>query len=205
MHYWVIALRLKCASVINLTLKLYSNTIWLRSEKPFTCVWRHSGACWESRSSGARHPIAKPPWLPVCIRLICSGHWGPLTLPTAWSVASAAGGLRGLSGSFEVPPDPMARDQGRQWWWPDLVVCTHLTAGAGGVCLCGGRGGPPAHMWWWGPGPAAGLGSRTGTLQLQGSVRRAGAAQGLATGPHTAVEPGDRTWAGSVQVCGCSC
>ena len=33
----------------------------------------------------------------------------------------------------------IARDQGKQWWWPEPMVCTHLAAGgyvsAGASCI----------------------------------------------------------------------
>ena len=34
-------------------------------------------------------------------------------------------------GSSVVPLGPVARDQGKQWQWPELVVYTHLAEEAG--------------------------------------------------------------------------
>lgn len=61
-------------------------------------------------------------------------------------------------------PGPMARDQGRQWWWPDLVVCTHLTSGARGVCLCGGGGRASSRAGFKGRHTAAAGACLSGTL-----------------------------------------
>ena len=45
--------------------------------------------------------------------------------------------LQGLSRSDVVPSTLAARDQGRQQWWLELVVCTPSAAGA---CVVAGAG-----------------------------------------------------------------
>lgn len=49
-----------------------------------------------------------------------------------------------------APPGPAARDQDMHQWWPELVVCTHLTVGARAGSK--GRGQLQAHWPLWGPG-----------------------------------------------------
>lgn len=39
-----------------------------------------------------------------------------------------------------VPPIPLARDQGSQQWWLDLVMGTHLAVRNSWKCLCSGSG-----------------------------------------------------------------
>lgn len=66
------------------------------------------------------------------IRLLGSVH----NTTTLWSLMSAVmyvQQLQGLFESFIAPPGPAARGQGRQQWWPELVVCTHSAGGPAAV------------------------------------------------------------------------
>lgn len=41
----------------------------------------------------------------------------------------------GLWESSVVPSGPVARDQGRQQWWPELVMCRYSVVGTSYKCL----------------------------------------------------------------------
>lgn len=91
--------------------------------------------------------------------------WFPLRsgicgIETAWSFASFGGFAKAekASASSAVPLDLEAMGQGRQWWIPELVVCTHRAAESSCICLCGVRGWLQTHtqgqngtynrLWW---------------------------------------------------------
>lgn len=50
---------------------------------------------------------------------------------------------------------PVSRDEGRQWWQPELVAYIQLAVEASFRCLCSGGGWLQTYMQWWGPGQAA--------------------------------------------------
>lgn len=77
---------------------------------------------------------------------------------TVSSLESTVGGrqrLQGLLGSLVAPPGPVARDQGRQWWWPVPVLCICLAVGVSCRCLCSSRRPGQTHLYHGGPGPAS--------------------------------------------------
>lgn len=41
---------------------------------------------------------------------------------------------------------PSTLGQGRQWWWLELVVCTHLALGTGYKCQLSGEGQSQTHV-----------------------------------------------------------
>ena len=72
--------------------------------------------------------------------------------------------------SSVVPPGPAARDQGRQWWWLELVVCTHLAVGISCKCLFSVGGWLQTHVVAGARGGSKGWSQ----LRLTGSYRGSG-------------------------------
>lgn len=56
------------------------------------------------------------------------------------------GFYRACKRSSVVPPGPGARDQGKQWQWPELVVYTPLAEEAGCRSLFNGRSWLQTHV-----------------------------------------------------------
>lgn len=75
--------------------------------------------------------------------------------------------LQGLSRSDAVPPSPAARDQGRQQWWLELVVCT---ASAAGACVVAGAGGQTHTCSGGGQSRQKRLEPATGVLAAAGAL-----------------------------------
>lgn len=96
-----------------------------------------------------------------------------------------------------MPPGPVARDQGRELWWPELVVCTQSAAGACVVVRAGCR---HTHS---GEGQGQqGLGPTVGILSAMGVLLSAcpSTATGSYLGPCIAVEASEKSWLGRMWV-----
>lgn len=101
---------------------------------------------------------------------------GSTASTTSWSLVSAPPGLgvgvgtvclrwlQGLLRFLVAIPVPKARNQGRQWQWPKLVVCTHSVAGVSCRCLCGGRHLLLTQTQWCGLEQAAQVGANCGHI-----------------------------------------
>lgn len=70
--------------------------------------------------------------------------------------------LHRLLGSSALSAGTAARNQGRQWEWPELVVCTRSVVRASRKCLCSGSGQVQTHTLWRGPGQVARAGVNYG-------------------------------------------
>lgn len=102
---------------------------------------------------------------------------GSTASTTSWSLVSALPRLgvgvgtvylrwlQGLLRFLVAIPVPKARDQGRQWQWPKLVVCTHSFAGVSCRCLCGGRHLLLTQTQWCGLEQAAQVGANCGHIR----------------------------------------
>lgn len=64
---------------------------------------------------------------------------GYKALTTMWYTAGGVQWLQGLLRLSVTLPDPVAMDQGRQWWWPEVVVYAHLATAINFRCLCSGK------------------------------------------------------------------
>lgn len=102
-------------------------------------LWEDGIECYDSTSSGSGHEVQ------VCVVVLVQGvvmsHQLKLlrstaltTLCTLACAVMSPQWLKGLLGSSAGLP--VTRDQGRQWWWLDLVECTHLAEYTSCSCLC---------------------------------------------------------------------
>lgn len=102
---------------------------------------------------GAKYMVCGGCGFRVCA-IYCWLSLESTALTTVWSLVSAVGVFNVCK--CYIPLGSIASDQGRQWQYSELVVCTHLAAEVTYRCLCSGRagcrhtpGGGDQHQQQW--------------------------------------------------------